>query len=343
MSSNRLSRKSVLTGAEKTAILMNVLGEEKSYQIMRDLKDKEVRNLLGIMGQMKKAPVVMINMVLSEFLSKLSERDEVFFDDTLTQPDTVTRGLGEERARQLFGDFKKNKQWGRKSLTAIEGIDPKTLSEFLAEEHPQTIAIVIAHLDPVRQGAILKALPEGIRAEVVLRMANLEFVGNERVEELDSVLKNELSSAGSQHDNKLGGVSTVAEVVNGLDKRTMNSLMARLEDKDPILAEEIRQHMFTFTDMIKIDDRGIQMILREVPNDRLLLALKSAPEELREKIYGCMSERAAEILREDLTALGPQKVSDVESAQREVVAIVKRLEEEGKIVIGVGEDGEIIP
>lgn len=339
----RLIRKSALSGAEKTAILMNILGENSSFQILRELKDKDVRDLLSIMSQMKKAPVVMINMVLSEFLEKLSERDEVFFDDTLTQPETVTRGLGEERAKQLFGDLKKTKSWGRKQLTALEGIDAKTLSEFLSEEHPQTIAMVVAHLDPTRQGAVVKALPEGVRAEVVLRMANLETIGDDRVEELDSVLKSELTIVGKDSGHQMGGVVTVAEIVNNLDKRTMNSLMARLEDKDPILAEEIRQHMFTFTDLIKIDDRGIQMILREVPNDRLLLALKSAPEELREKIYGCMSERAAEILREDLAALGPQKVSDVEAAQREAVAIVKRLEEEGKIVIGVGDESEIVP
>ncbi len=332
-----------LSGVEKTAILMNILGEEVSFQMMRELHDKDVRSLLTIMSQMKKAPVVLINIVLGEFLNKLSERDEVFFDDSLTLPETVTRGLGEERAKQIFGDLKKKRVWTQKQLTSLEGIDAKTLAEFLTDEHPQTVAIVVAHLDVNRQGAVVKALPEGIRAEVVLRMANLENVGNDRVDELDTVLKNELVTGGGAKDSRLGGVTSVAEIVNSLDKRTMNSLMARIEDKDPILAEEIRQHMFTFTDLIKIDDRGIQMVLREVPNDRLLLALKSAPEELREKIYGCMSERAADILREDLAALGPQKVSDVESAQREVVKIVKRLEEEGKIVIGIGEDSEIVP
>ncbi|MBI1859989.1 MAG: flagellar motor switch protein FliG [Deltaproteobacteria bacterium] len=343
MTSKTLKRPQ-LTGAEKTAVLMNILGEDTSFQLMRDLKDKDVRQLLTIMSQMKKAPVVMINLVLAEFLTKLSERDEVFFDDALTRPEAVTKGLGEERAKQIFGDLKKNRTWTRKQLTALEGIEPKALAEFLMDEHPQTVAIVVAHLEPVRQGTVIKSLPEGVRAEVVLRMANLNSLGNDRVEELDVVLKNELGAGKKGENERIGGVLTVAEIVNALDKRTMNSLMAKIEDKDPILAEEIRQHMFTFTDLIKIDDRGIQMILREVPNDRLLLALKSAPEELREKIYGCMSERAADILREDLGALGPQKVSDVEAAQREVVTIVKRLEEEGKIVIGVGgEDSEIVP
>jgi flagellar motor switch protein FliG len=141
----------------------------------------------------------------------------------------------------------------------------------------------------------------------------------------------------------LGGVLAVADLVNNLDKKTLSSVMSRLEDKDPILAEEIRQHMFTFTDIVKIDDRGVQLIMREVPQDKLLLALKSAPDEVREKIFTAMSQRAAEMLKEDLGALGPQKVSDVEAAQRAIAAIMKRLQEEGKIVIGFSEEQEVIP
>jgi flagellar motor switch protein FliG len=339
----KFTKISILTGLEKSAVLMNVLGEDQSFRLLRELKDQDVRDLIGVMSQVKKAPIALINIVLREFLDRLSERDEMFFDDNLTKPDAVTRGLGEERAKQIFGDILKVENWGRKHLTALDGVEAKTIAEFLSQEHPQTIALIVAHLDIARQTSVIKALPDGVRAEVILRMASLEFVSSDRVEELDGVLKKELTATGTEQTSTMGGIVSVAEIVNNLDKRTMNSLMTRLEDKDPILAEEIRQHMFTFTDLIKIDERGIQMILREVPNDKLLLALKSAPEELREKIYTCMSERASEILREDLAALGPQKVSDVESAQRNVVAVVKKLEEEGKIVIGVGEENEIIP
>ena len=147
------------------------------------------------------------------------------------------------------------------------------------EEHPQTIALVVAHLDLPRQISILKQFPDAIRPEVIMRMANLEYVAPEKVDELDEVLKKELGSMGKTRSNQYGGVLAVADLINNLDKKTMNSVMTRLEDKDPVLAEEIRQHMFTFTDISKIDERGIQLILREVPNDKLLLALKSAPEE----------------------------------------------------------------
>ena len=255
----------------------------------------------------------------------------------------VSQGLGEERAKLIFGTLKSVNLVERKQLTALDSVDIKTLSEFLVEEHPQTIALVVAHMELNKQITILKQFPDSIRPEVIMRMAHLEHVAPEKVDELDDVLKKELGAMGKVRGNQYGGVLAVADLINNLDKKTMNSVMTRLDDKDPVLAEEIRQHMFTFTDINKIDDRGVQLILREVPNDKLLLAMKSAPEELREKLYGAMSERAAEMLREDLGALGPQKVSDVEAAQREIVNIVQRLREEGKIVIGISDEQEIIP
>lgn len=336
------AKKVPLSGLEKTAILMNVLGKDKSYEFMKEMKDSDVRRLLKIMGNMKKAPIHLINAVLREFLYKISEKEEIIFEENLTQPEIVSQGLGEERAKQIFGHLKQVNLVQRKHLSALESVDPKTLAEFLVDEHPQTIALVIAHLEVTRQIQMLKNFPDSLRPEIVLRMASLEYVAPEKVDELNEVLKRELVQLGSDSRNQFGGVPAVADLINNLDKKTMNSLMTRLEDKDPILAEEIRQHMFTFSDISKIDDRGIQLILREVPADKLMLALKSAPEELKEKIYGAMSERAATMLRDDLEAMGPQKVSEVEGAQREIVKIVRRLEEEGKIIIGIGEDTEMV-
>jgi flagellar motor switch protein FliG len=337
------NKKIALTGLEKTAILMNVLGKEKSFQIMKDLKDTDVRRLLKVMADLRKAPIALINSVLREFLFKLSEREEIIFDENLSQPSVIKEGLGEERAKAIFGSLKAVNLVDQKHLTVLESVEPKVIAEFLVEEHPQTIALVVAHMDLNKQISTLRNFPDSIRTEVVLRMASLEYVSPDKVDELDDMLKKELSNSGKTRTNKFGGVLAVAELVNNLDKKTMNSLMTRLEDKDPILAEEIRQHMLTFADITKIDDRGIQLILREVPSDRLLLSLKSAPEEVREKIYAAMSQRASEMLREDLAALGPQKVSDVEGAQRQIAAVMKRLQEEGKIVIGFSEEQEVIP
>jgi len=332
-----------LSGIEKTAILLNVIGKEKSFELMKSMKDSDVRKLLKVMGNMKKAPIRLINSVLREYLYKLSEKEEIIFEENLTEPALVSQGLGEERAKQIFGTLRAVNLVQRKHLSVLDAVDSKSLAEFLVEEHPQTIALVVAHMELNKQIQMLKQFPDSIRPEVILRMANLEYVSPEKVDELDEVLKKELFSMGKVQRNMFGGIPAVADLINNLDKKTMNSIMTRLEDKDPILAEEIRQHMFTFTDIAKIDDRGIQLILREIPNDKLLLALKSAPEELREKLYGCMSERAADMLREDLSALGPQKVSEVENAQREIVRVVQRLEEEGKIIIGASEEQEVIP
>ncbi len=338
------TKKTTLNGLEKTAILMNVLGKDQTYQIMKGMKDSDVRKLIKVMTHMKKAPLHVINAVLREYLHKLSERDEIIFEENLSSPKLISEGLGEERAKQIFGNTLKATSFSmnKKQLTITDSVDPKALAEFLSEEHPQTIAVVVAHLDSNKQVQLLKALPEAIRPEVVVRLANLEYVAPEKVDELESVLKAELLQGGRAPKGGHGGVGSVAEIVNNLDKKTMNSLMTRLEDKDPVLAEEIRSHMFTFTDIVKIDDRGVQLILRDVPGDKLTLALKSAPEEIREKIFRCMSERAAEMLKEDLSAMGPQRVSDVENAQREVVKVVRKLEEEGKLFLGSSDEQEVV-
>ncbi len=325
-------KKVPLSGLEKTAILMNVLGREKSFEMMKDMKDTDVRLLLKVMGSMKKAPLPLVNAVLREYLYRLLENEEIIFEENLSTPQVVKEALGEERAKLIFGNLKVTNLVERKSLSALETVDARTLAEFLLEEHPQTIALVVCHLDSVKQIAVIKNLPDALRPEVILRMASLSYVSPEKVEELDEVLRKELAASGKNQRNVVGGINAVAELVNNLDKKTLTSLMTRLEDKDPILAEEIRSQMFTFNDITGIDNKGIQTILREVPSDKLLLALKSAPDELKDKIYSCMSERAAEMLKEDLASMGPTKVSDVEvNAQREIVGnIVKRLRKKRK-------------
>jgi flagellar motor switch protein FliG len=336
-------KKAPLSGLEKTAVLFNVLGKEKSFPLMKEMKDTDVRRLLKVMGDMKRAPISLINMVLREFLHKLSEKEEIIFEENFNQPKVISEGLGEERAKQIFGSLKAVNLVEQKHLSILESVEPKILAEFLSQEHPQTIALVVAHMEMEKQIATMKQFPEAIRAEVALRMATLDYVAPEKIDELDEVLRQEFAQSGKTQTNKLGGVLAVADLINNLDKKTMNSVMSRLEDKDPILAEEIRQHMFTFTDIVKIDDRGVQLILREVPQDKLILALKSAPDEVKEKIFSAMSQRASDMMREDLMALGPQEVSDVEAAQRVIAASMKRLQEEGKIVIGFSEEQEVIP
>ena len=211
---------------------------------------------------------------------------------------------------------------------------------FLELQHPQTIALIIAHLSTERKVDVLKKLPEGLQAEVVLRVANLDFVSPELIAQLDDVLKTELSTLGSIDTQQLGGVEPIADMLNMMDKNSEKNVMARVEEKDPELAEEIRKLMFVFEDLIFVDDKGIQELLKNVDNQKLTIALKTSPEEVKTKLFNNMSNRAATLLKEDLDALGPTKLSDVEKAQQEIVQQVKDLEAKGKAIISRGGEGD---
>jgi len=337
-----MTQTSHLSGIEKIAILLNILGKEKSGEILKQMKDTDVRRLLKVMSSMKKVPIPLVNEVLKEYLYKLSENEELIFEDNLSEPEIIAQILGPERAKAIFGASTGINLVEKRNLTALESVDVKTLANFLVDEHPQTIALIIAHLEGEKQLQMIKTLPDNLRPEIISRMATLEYISPEKIDELDEVLKRDLGGKAAGQRGQFGGVPVIAEMINNLDKRTMTSLMTRLEDKDPILAVEIKQYIFSFTDLIKIDNRGLQLVLREVPNQTLLLALKNAPDELRDKLYEAMSERAAAMLKDDLAALGPQKVSDVEKAQKEIVRVVKKLEKEGKLIIGVGEESDMV-
>ncbi|MCB9025914.1 MAG: flagellar motor switch protein FliG [Bdellovibrionaceae bacterium] len=324
-----------LRGFEKAGILLNYLGPEAAKILFKYTDDGDIRKLLSAMQKFRIVPVEVTKKVLEEYYEMISETQDYIFSDKTTSKETVMDAVGEERARGILGHLNVNSPAAR-NLESLEMVDAKSLSNFLINEHPQTIALILAHLEPEKKGEVLKRLPEALQAEVVLRLSSLDHVAPELIAEVDQVLKRELSSIGTVEQASLGGVQPVAEMLNVMDKNTETSIMSRIEEKDPILAEEIRKLMFVFEDIVKIDDKGIQTLLKEVPNDRLLLALKTANEEIREKIFKNISQRAANLLKEDLSSLGPSRLSDVESAQVEIVNIARRLEQEGKILIARG-------
>lgn len=324
-----------LKGYEKAAILLNYLGVEASKILLRHLEDNDIRKLIGIMSRYRVVPVEVTKKVLEEYYEMVSETQEYIFSDDIANKDNIVEAVGEERARGILGHLNIGAGGGR-SLESLEVVDAKSLSNFLINEHPQTIAVILAHLEPEKKAEVLKRLPEALQAEVVLRIANLEYVDPELINAINNVLKEELSNMGTVEQAALGGVQPVAEMLNVMDKNTETAIMSRLEEKDPILVEEIRKLMFVFDDIIKIDDRGIQSLLKEVPNDKLILALKTGSEEIRVKVFKNISSRAAQLLREDLENMGPVRLSDVESAQQLIVNAARRLEQEGKIVIARG-------
>ncbi len=324
-----------LRGFEKASILLNYLGPTAAKLLFKHVDDGDIRKLLGTMQKFRIVPVDVTKKVLEEFYELISESEEYIFSEKPTSKDIVVEAVGEERARGILGHMASNGP-AQRTLDSLELVDSKSLANFLINEHPQTIAVILAHLEPEKKGEVLKRLPESLQSEVVLRLANLDHVDPDLILEIDKVLKMELATIGTVEQSALGGVQPVAEMLNVMDKNTETSIMSRIEEKDPILAEEIRKLMFVFEDIVKIDDKGIQTLLKEVPNDKLLLALKTANEEIKTKIFKNISQRAANLLKDDLSNMGPARLSDVEGAQVEIVNAARRLEAEGKILIARG-------
>jgi flagellar motor switch protein FliG len=326
-----------LRGFEKAAILVNYLGGEATKRLFRHVEDGDIRKLLSVMVKYRIVPVEVTKRVLEEYYEMISESSDYIFSESGMLRETVVEAVGEDRARGILGHLTVGgSPSGSRTLESLELVDAKSLSNFLINEHPQTISVILAHLEPEKKGEVLKRLPESLQAEVVLRLSNLDHVAPELIAEVDRVLKQELSTLGTVEQSSLGGVQPVAEMLNVMDKNTESAIMSRIEEKDPILAEEIRKLMFVFEDIVKIDDKGIQTLLKEVPNDKLLLALKTANEEIRVKIFKNISQRAAKLLQDDLGNMGPARLSDVEGAQIEIVNVARRLEQEGKILIARG-------
>lgn len=328
-----------MTGIEKAALLLNVLGNNVTSQIFKKMKDNDVKRLVSVMGQVSKVPISAVREVLEEFYSEISEEANIIFGHAHGR-DFVLQTLGEERAKTVLGQLSVVE--GSRTLEALELVDSRTLANFLVNEHPQTTALVLAHLEPNKKCDVLRRLPEGIQTEVVLRIANIDFISPQLIAQVDEVLKQELATLGSIDTQQLGGIQPIADMLNVMDKSNEQNIMARVEEKDPQLAEEIRKLMFVFEDIVYIDDRGMQTLLKEVPNDKLVVALKTAPDEIKDKIFKNISKRAADLLRDDLESMGPVKLSDVEKAQQEIINIAKRLEGEGKLMISRGEGGDAL-
>ncbi|RLB09409.1 MAG: flagellar motor switch protein FliG [Deltaproteobacteria bacterium] len=326
-----------LSGPQKAAALMVSLGKDVSSVLLKNFTDEEIKTIGKYLTEMSTIPGDVVETILKEFMDNFSNNKDVpvvgekFFKDVLAQ----TYG---EKAEQLIEEIEEEKS--KTPFQNIRKVDSKILATFVQNEHPQTIAIILAHLDQKKAAEVLSLLREDIQAEVVSRIARLESVQNDILLEIDKILEEELLTRGTMSQQKLGGAQVAAEIINCLDKKTEEIVLSQLEEEQAELAEEIRKLMFVFEDLLKLDDRSIRTILKEVKNEDLILALKGASEELRNKIFSNLSSRAAEMIKEDLEAMGPVKLSNVEEAQQKIILIVRNLEKEGKIVIGGGGEGD---
>jgi flagellar motor switch protein FliG len=327
----------VLTGVRKAAILLLTLSQEEAAEILKRLPHESVEEVsreIASLGDIT-----------------LSTRHEVFgefYNQALANAYLTEGGL--EYARQLLQKTLPEKEAERviKQVTQqvqttpfsfLQKAESENLLTFIQDEHPQTIALILAHLPPQKASEILVGLPSQKQIEVVKRVANMEQTNPEVIKEVERGLEHRLSDIVSQTFEKAGGVDTVAEILNLADRSTEKGIMEGLEAEDPDLVEQIRRLMFVFEDILLVNDKGIQAVLKEVDNEELALALKTASEELKQKIFKNMSERASQLIQEDMQYMGPVRVSDVESAQQKIVDIVRRLEDAGEIIIA-GRGGE---
>ena len=331
-----------LTGPKKAAILLLALGEEGAADVIKNLEDSEIQQVGYYMARFTDVSPEELDMVLEEYYSKTQGTEGGFLINASGDfvKNTLTKALGGDRAKELVDNLSANAE--ESALESLKWLDPKAIANFITHEHPQTISLILAHLeDPEQTATVLKELPENLQADVVYRMATLESIQPGVVSEIDEVLSREMQAAGAMGTSKVGGIESVAEMLNSVDKSTETRILATIEESNPDLAEQIRELMFTFEDMVLVDARGMQLVLKEMPQQELAMALKTASESIKELIFNSMSQRASEMLREDLEVLGPIRVSDVEKAQQTMVKIARKLEEEGKIVIG-GRGGDVV-
>ncbi len=324
-------------GPEKAAVFLMSLGEEIAAEVLRHMGPKEVQQVGVAMASLPHVSKEEVQAVLGEFIETVKTETALGLGAEEYVRNVLVNALGEEKAggmidRILLGG-------NTKGLESLKWMDARGVYELIRLEHPQIIAIVLSYLDSDQAAAVLAEFPENVQSDLLLRIATLEGVQPAAMQELNEILEQQLRGGGSVQSAAMGGVKTAANILNFVDSSLEEKIMEKVKEVDEELSQQIEDLMFVFDNLAEVDDRGIQTLLREVSTDSLVLALKGADEAVKEKIFKNMSSRAAEMLKDDLEAKGPVKVSEVEAAQKEILAIARRLADEGQIVLG-GAGGE---
>ncbi len=327
-------------GVEDAAILLMSLGEEEASEVFKHLQPKEVQKLGETIAKLKVIPREKVEQVLTRF-DAVAETQSMLVQDTDEYVRTVLRkALGEDKANLLLDRILQGGDVS--SIESLKWMDANSVAELLRNEHPQIIAAILAHLDFDQTSSVLKVFTERQRNEVLIRIATLDGIQPMALKDLNEVMSQVLAGGERMKKSNLGGVKTAAEIINMMGSSVEASVLDYIREADGDLAQKIMDNMFTFDDLEKIDDKGIQAVLKEVQSESLVVALKGASPELREKIFRNMSSRAAETLREDLESRGPVRLSEVEGEQKEMLKIVRRLVDEGQIVLMGGGDDQFL-
>jgi flagellar motor switch protein FliG len=328
-----------LTGPRKAAIFLATVGAEASARIFRELDDTEIEILTAEISKLPSVDDGVTSLVLREFLEMAVTKQYITTGGLSYALEVLEKALGQSRANEVIGRIQASVQPAR--FAAVKKADPNQLASMLIREHPQTVALILANLDPTLAATLLGALPDEIRAEIVFRLATIDKTNPDIVKQIEQVLEKQVSASFASGVSYGGGAKTAAEVLNRVDPTTQKMILNRLDEHSPTLAEQIRGLMFTFEDLGGVDDRSLQKILQAVEQRDLVLSLKAASDEVKDKIFRNMSDRTASAIKQEIEFLGPVRLKDVEEAQRAVVSVVRRLEEAREIVLttpGTGEE-----
>lgn len=332
-----------LTGPKKAAIMLLALGEDHAAEVMKNLEEIEIQQVGYYLSRLGDVSSDDLTLVLEEFY----RRSEMSSDGFQLGPsndfmrNTLTKALGTEKARDIVDNLKAHQEEG--ALDSLKFMDPKLIADYIKIEHPQTIALIMAHLTDLEQASqVLRDLPINLQADVVYRMASLESIPPGVIAEMDDVLSEEMKTAASVR-TQVGGIESVAEILNSMDKATETRILATIEEGNPEMAEQIRELMFTFDDLVLIDKSQLPNVLKAIDRKDLVLSLKTASEGVKAAIFENVSQRMQDMIRDDLETMPPVKVADVEAAQQKIIQMVRKLEEDGKIIInGHGTESEVV-
>ncbi|MDF2891099.1 MAG: flagellar motor switch protein FliG [Clostridia bacterium] len=332
--------KSGLNGRQKAAILLITLGPEKSAQIFKHLKEEDIEQLTLEIANMRTVSPEEKESILNEFYQVCLAQEYISEGGIAYAKEILERALGGQKALDVINKLTASLQV--RPFDFVRKADPSQILNFIQGEHPQTIALILAYLKPQQAATIVSALPQDKQADVARRIAIMDRTSPDIIKEIERVLERKLSSMVTQDYTMAGGLTAIVDILNSVDRGTEKYIMESLEVQDTDLAEQIRKRMFIFDDIITLDSRSIQRVIREVENGDWALALKSANEDVQKAVFSNMSKRLAEMIKEDMDYMGPVRLRDVEEAQQKIVNVIRKLEDAGEIVISRGGGDEII-
>ncbi|PID77932.1 MAG: flagellar motor switch protein FliG [Deltaproteobacteria bacterium] len=328
------------TSSRKAAVFLLLMGEEFTTDLFLQMNDKEIRSAANAMADIDEITPEEMEEVLNDFVEAFGEETSLYIEGQSFLKKVLEKTEGSEKAVSLLKELEEERKgkpfdWSRK-------VNLATLTSYVKAEHPQTIAMILAHLPPEVSSDILTGIDDDRKGDIAFRLAQLGQVSEDVVRDVDEALKTEIKTSGGGRGGKTGGVKVLVDILNGVDKSTEDIIMEIIEQEDSDMAQEIKDLMFVFEDLLNVDDRAMREILKKVEGQQLTLSLKTASEEMKEKILGNLSSRAAEMLLDDIESMGPVKLSDVEAAQQEIVGAAKELEAEGTITLGKGKGEELV-